>query len=119
MYNGIPGEPDQPSSTNENAICDFLDHPYSSPSEDSENDDVIRELDFSEFSMDNTTSLRLSGQIAPEQNQHISVCEKCQTIGCISERGHYKQLNSLVFMWTLFTVQNAVTTGRKFKIYGV
>jgi len=63
MYNGIPGEPDQPSSTNENAICDFLDHPYSSPSEDSENDDVIRELDFSEFSMDNTTSLGLERNI--------------------------------------------------------
>ena len=53
MYQGIPCDETVLLSDEEVDVCDFQDHPYSSPSEESENDIVIEEMDFSVFSMHN------------------------------------------------------------------
>ena len=54
------GPPDRTrsSSSNDNNsdVCNFDDHPYNSPDEDSDNDDEIVEMNFSAFSMANSLS---------------------------------------------------------------
>ena len=86
------------SSDEESDVCDFEDHPYSSPSEESDNDDVVVQMDFSVFSMENSVStgqqsrtIESSNETCPNQdrretvNQSLDWCKCGQCTACATK----------------------------------
>ena len=55
------------------SICDLQDHPYSSPSEDSEQDDELVDMNFYLFTMEKSSDLNLSTETENQMDQFPNV----------------------------------------------
>ena len=73
MYASGPSDITRSSSNDNNSdVCNFDDHPYSSPDEDSDNDGEIVEMNFSVFSMaDNFSTVQQETNSAPSNETNI------------------------------------------------
>ena len=103
----------QLSSSDDEGPCDFEDHPYSSPGEDSDNDNKIVEMDFSVFSMEHTqlTDEDPEDPVTSNQDEASNVAETVELVDhtdCVPADNVDKAV--------LFKKQFAVKTGRRFGI---
>ena len=53
------------------SVCELPDHPYHSPSEDSENDDLLEDMNFSLFTMEKTMSLSAEAENQIDESSNL------------------------------------------------